>query len=220
MDKIYRSIIFATDLGPQSLYIGQHAVKINALCNAQLFALHVVEPPMTHAKDFHERDALLSKSVESATKSLAALCQQLNVANMTQIVKVGSPQDEILTTSAHHQCDLIIVGSHGIGGYTHALGSTTHYLLNESHCDVLTVQVTHLKDAVPAKAPPNQYLWQVFDDKKIKELNKITSKYMSSEHGFGAQVKYGPKPSMRPPGAPFKGGTRKNEDDDNDSNKD
>lgn len=217
MDKIYQSILFATDLGPQSLYIGEHAKKISALCQAQMYVLHVIEPPMTYTVHFSERDEILKKSKENATHSLAALCQKLKSDNIIQIIEVGTPQDEILTVSAHHQCDLIIVGSHGIGGYTHALGSTAHHLLSESPCDVLTVQVTHLQNAISPTAPSSKYLWQAIDESKIKELNKTSAKYVSSEHGFGAQVQRGPRPSMRPPGSPFKGGTRKknNEDEDN-----
>ncbi len=217
MNNLYQNIIFATDLGPQSLYIGQHAAKMATLCKAKLFALHVVEPPMTYTVEFHEREKLLKQSTQAANQSLAALCQQLKVTNIQQLVKVGTPQDEILSLSEEHQCDLIIVGSHGVGGYTHALGSTAHHLLGEARCDVLTVQVTHLKNAI-APSPSEHYLWQAIDDKKLDELNKTTSKYMGSEHGFGSEVRRGPRPTLRPGSTPFKGGTRKPRDDE-DNNK-
>ncbi|MBS0288112.1 MAG: universal stress protein [Proteobacteria bacterium] len=210
MDKIYGRIIFATDLGPQSLYIGQHAAKISRLCQAQLIAMHVIEPPLTYTVEFNKRDAQLKDQLKRASLSLAALCEQLKIKDIEQVVKVGSPQNEILTQSLHLQCDLIVVGSHGVGGYTHALGSTAHHLLSEAHCDVLTVQVTHLEQAIQPNPSAELYLWQALDTKKIQKTPQARGpKYTSSEHGFGGYVQRGPRLTMRPPGTPIRGGTRR-----------
>ncbi len=213
MDKLYQRIIFATDLGPQSLYIANHAVKLSRLCQASLIALHVVEPPMTYTVQFHERDENLKAATDNAAVSLKALCEKLASPEIVQIIQVGAPQDQILALSIQHDCDLIIVGSHGVGGYSHALGSTAHHLQNESHCDLLTVQVRHLQKVIGNQAPSGRYLWQLLDENKIANTSSRKDPTYGSAHGFGEQVHSGPRLSPRPPGAPYRGGSRKDKTD-------
>ncbi len=218
VDNIYTRILFATDLGPQSLYIGQHALKISKLCKAECVVLHVIEPPVTYTADFAEREKLVKKVQTAAQKSLGALGAQLGIVSSEQLIRVGLPQEEILAYSIKHQCDLIVVGSHGIGGYTHSLGSTAHHLTGEAHCDVLIVQVSHLQKEIEANPPSGLYLWQApMDDKPKAPSVSKGSKWGGSEKGFGDEVRRGPRPGIRPPGTPYKGGTRKRTSEENDS---
>lgn len=206
MDEPYSHIIFAIDLGPQSLYIAHHAVNLSKICQAKLYALHIIEPPITYLTHFSEQESALQKSKNIANQSLNALCEQVGISIENRILTVGNPQEEILEISRKQQCDLIIVGSHGIGGYTHALGSTTHHLLEQSDCDVLIIQVKHLQKEIEEQASKDKYLWQL---KSSLSLPSSQSKRQyGSEKGFGEVVRRGPHPSLHPSAIPYKGGTR------------
>lgn len=217
MDKIFSRILFATDLGPQSLYIGQQAVKLSSLCEAQLFALHVIEPPITYTSDFSGHDKSIEKSKTLATKSLTALCTQLEIPITQQLIQVGIPQSEILELCTKKRCDLIVVGSAGIGGYTHSLGSTAHKLLTEAPCNVFIVQVRSLEPQVAQHA---EYFWEP-PHQPSSTLRPQGPTQGGSISGFGEDIRRGPHLTNRPIGTPYKGGTRTrtSEEEENDPDK-
>lgn len=224
---MYSRLLFSTDLGPQSLYIGQRAFRLSQICEAELHILHVIEPPVTYTTNFSEREKILKKAQDVAKASLSALSVQLGLKESQQIISVGSPQNEILDIAFKGQMDLIIVGSHGIGGYTHALGSTAHYILSEAYCDVLIIQVSHLQEGI-ANEPPlkGEYLWQnraiSSTSATAKPGSPIGTLKYGSEKGFGEEVRRGPRPTIRPSNSPYKGGTRSrtSEDEEQEDKKD
>lgn len=222
MEKLYTHILYATDLGPQSYYIGARALQIAKLNQATLSMIHVIEPPMTHISDFAQRTKELDAALAQAKLNLNALCQQLCVPQATQIVCQGTPQDKIIEVALQNKCDLIMMGSHGVGGYTHVLGSTAQHIIASAHCDALIIQVAHLQDIIEKTTlVPGKFLWQSFTEINTKPAFDIQRKpQIGSEHGFGEFVKRGPHPSLRPSSSPYKGGTRKHGDEDeSDDNK-
>ncbi|MFI4937633.1 MAG: universal stress protein [Candidatus Berkiellales bacterium] len=216
MKTLYQKILFATDLGPQSYYIGERAVRLSQITSAKVQVLHVIEFPITYTANFAERENIMKKAEDVATKSLIALCTQLGIDPSLKIITQGEPQTEILEIAKEQKFDLIVVGSHGVGGYTHALGSTANTLLSTAHCDVLIIQVTHLQDEI-AKIPAQStgFLWQPLSASFFAKIRSATPEY-GSKKGFGSQVKTGPRLSMRPKGVPYHGGTREDEEDNND----
>lgn len=213
METLYTKILFATDLGPQSLYIGNQAKKLSSICHATLYIMHVIEPPLTYTAHFSEHEKEVKKLENNAKKSLNALSQELGIPLENQLLCMGTPQEEILAERNKKQSDLIVVGSHGIGGYTHSLGSTAHHLLNEAKSDVLIVQVTHLqKEIAMTPTSSGMYLWQALSHHSAQKQT-IRGQFSGSEKGFGEEVKRGPRLSKRPPGSPYRGGTRRREDD-------
>jgi universal stress protein A len=57
------------------------------------------------------------------------------------VVREGLPQRAILEVAAHHDSDLVIVGSHGRTGLAHRrLGSVSEAVVREAPCDVLVVR--------------------------------------------------------------------------------
>lgn len=62
----------------------------------------------------------------------------LRVDNVTIVVAVGRPHEEIARTAERLKCDVIVMGSQGrTGANKLMLGSTTHRLLRHSHLPVL-----------------------------------------------------------------------------------
>lgn len=209
---MYSRIIFATDLGPQSLYIAEQALALSILCEGELLLLHVVEPPLTDMADFSQREKTIQQMQSAAQKNLRALGLQLGLSETQQFMSLGEGQVAILSVTKEQQCDLIVVGSHGVGGYTHALGSTAQYIITHAHCNVLVVQVSHLKDIIEKTvSKATAHPWQI---PEITSAKLFSGPSFGSKKGFGGEVKRGPRMSPRPGGSPYRGGTRKVEDDD------
>lgn len=213
---IYQNILLATDLGPQSVYILKKAVTLRKLTDANLSVLHVLEPPVTYTAHFAEREQMLEKSKKAAEASLAALCALSNDNKLSYQLVVGAVQQMILETVDNLQSDLVIMGSHGVGGYFHALGSTVRSLMPALSSDLLVVQVKALEKIIAQHPPqPGHFLWQPYVDlSKSQTAERQSPKLSGSQKGFGDVVKKGPRKSMRPPGSPYHGGTR-GEDEDN-----
>ena len=53
----------------------------------------------------------------------------------------GQPRQEIHHLAKEHECDLIVVGSHGRHGLALLLGSTANDVLHGAPCDVLAVHL-------------------------------------------------------------------------------
>lgn len=209
---MYSKIIFATDLGPQSLYIAEQARALSILCKGKLFLLHVVEPPLTEVADFTQREKTIQQKQNSAKKSLSDLGLQLGLTTDDQFVALGEGQVEILRVAKEQHCDLIVVGSHGVGGYFHALGSTAQYIITHAHCNVLVVQVSHLKDIIEKTVTKaTAHPWQI---PEIISGKLFAGPTYGSKKGFGDEVKRGPRLSPRPGGSPYRGGTRKEDNGD------
>ncbi len=207
---MYSRMIFATDLGPQSLYIAEQALALSKLCQGELLLLHVVEPPLADTSDFSQREKMIQQKQSSAKQSLSDMCLELGLNESQQFLSLGEGQVEILRVAKEKQCDLIVVGSHGVGGYTHALGSTAQYIITHAHCNVLVVQVSHLKDIIEKTMPKaTAHPWQIPEISSGKLFEGPT---FGSKKGFGGEVKRGPRLSPRPGGTPYRGGTRFDED--------
>ena len=67
------------------------------------------------------------------------------------IVDVGQPARQILDCAARLPADLVVMGTHGAGGFEHLiLGSVTEKVLRRAACPVLTVPArAHTRSALP-----------------------------------------------------------------------
>ena len=60
---------------------------------------------------------------------------------MTTKIIEGIPQDAIVQEAHDWGADLIVLGTHGVGGFQHlVLGSVTEKVLRKASCPVLTVR--------------------------------------------------------------------------------
>jgi len=76
----------------------------------------------------------------------------------------------------------------------------------------LVVQVSHLKDIIEKTvAKATAHPWQI---PEITSGKLFSGPTYGSKKGFGDEVKRGPRLSPRPGGSPYRGGTRKKDNDD------
>lgn len=126
-----RQVLFPTDFSDVSRRAGRTAVAIAETFGARIHVLHVV-PPVTDPTPAQE--ALPDALAELATDPAPV------VATVT-----GLPAREIVRYARGHGIDLVVMGTHGRTGFSHALlGSVAEAVVRRAPCPVLTI---------PARAP-------------------------------------------------------------------
>lgn len=141
----YTHILMAVDFTKSGEQILAKALDIAELNNAKLSMLHVVEytPPVDYANDPMAINWGIddNEMLEQAKKSLQKFSKQHSLKNVDLNVEFGRPKHVISQFVKDHQCDLVIIGSHGRHGISLLLGSTTSAVLHAMPCDILTLKI-------------------------------------------------------------------------------
>jgi len=130
--KITR-ILCPTDFSQTSAHAVDQAIALAGYYKAGITALHVVTP-VEPALDAMPLDALRQE-----TARFFGAAAETNVA-VEVLVEVGSPIRHILDCASRMSASLIVMGTHGTGGFEHlVLGSVAERVLRKAPCPVLTV---------------------------------------------------------------------------------
>ena len=136
-------ILVPVDFSDCSLDALEYAVVVAQQAEASLMLLHVLEP-VSYGLDFtldHSRTGKQGR--ETWTKRLEELTSALMAAHVPveSRLRGGLPADSILDSAQTLPCDLIVMGTHGRRGISHALsGSVAEAVLRKALCPVLTVR--------------------------------------------------------------------------------
>ena len=136
-------ILVPVDFSDCSLDALEYAIVVAQQSKASLMLLHVLEP-VSYGLDFTLSHIRTREQVrESWTKRLEELAfshQHSNVPVESRL-RGGLPADSILDSAQTLPCDLIVMGTHGRRGFSHALsGSVAEAVLRKALCPVLTVR--------------------------------------------------------------------------------
>jgi len=136
-------ILVPVDFSECSLDALEYAVVVAQQSKASLMLLHVLEP-VSYGLDFTLSHIRTREQVrENWTKRLEKLAsshQHSHVPVESQL-RGGLPADSILDSAQTLPCDLIVMGTHGRRGISHALsGSVAEAVLRKALCPVLTVR--------------------------------------------------------------------------------
>lgn len=145
-------ILVASDLSPSSRPALQTALGLATLTSAELDVLHVREGELHNralfsAEPLGDRELLAriaGREVEDAARALGDQLATLDEGPSRRVaatlVKTGIASDVILSTAAELEADLIVVGTHGRRGFSHALlGSVAERVARAASVPVLTV---------------------------------------------------------------------------------
>lgn len=147
---MFTAIITAIDGSDASTKALDTAASIAKIYGAQLHILNVPQDettalvmsgvggyvPMTPTIPFEDLKAAGEQIVSKARE----YCDNLEVANVTTHVRVGSAAQEVLSLADEVNADLIVTGRRGLGGFASLLlGSTSHAILNGAECACLSV---------------------------------------------------------------------------------
>jgi len=129
---MYKRLLVAVDVSEQSYKTLDHAVAIAEKFDSELTLLAVVPKMITFSPyDYHafarvrtEQKAFYQEALTDAEANVRSKHADLNVST---ILMEGRPSATIVNVSEKEGCDMIIMGSRGMGGITGwVLGSTSH----------------------------------------------------------------------------------------------
>jgi nucleotide-binding universal stress UspA family protein len=148
-----QKLLVATDFSDYSKEALDHAVYLTQKIGAELYLLHVFEPPFfSHAgvspSVQREVQHWIEQNKKEASEKLKAIMEAVRLQGIkaSSLFKEGAPFLEILKSAEEIPADLIVMGTHGRTGLPHVLmGSVAERVVRKAPCPVLTVRSKALK---------------------------------------------------------------------------
>lgn len=145
---LYTHILVAVDLTEECHAVIQRAQGLARSSNAKLSLVNVVEPmAMAFGGDVPMDLSLLQQQqFDQARERIDTFAKGYpELTPEARHLIYGQPRQEIHRLASEHNCDLIVVGSHGRHGLALLLGSTANDVLHGAPCDVLAVRLKQPK---------------------------------------------------------------------------
>jgi nucleotide-binding universal stress UspA family protein len=139
---MFKHILCPVDFSEASEHAIQYAIALARIHHADITALHVYSPPFvppdTPVLEALSRDDDMRRlETEAAALFADATTRGLRV---DVIVEHGQAARDILTHAAALPADVIVMGTHGAGGFEHLmLGSVAEKVVRKATCPVFTV---------------------------------------------------------------------------------
>jgi nucleotide-binding universal stress UspA family protein len=138
-----KRILCPVDLSPASLHALDHAAAVARWYKASVTALHVYDPIFMPVPGLPAPQDRVSETERARVHAeVAAWCRTAATEDVEVdvLVAVGQPATCILDRAVTLPADLIVMGTHGAGGFEHlVLGSVAEKVLRKANCAVLTV---------------------------------------------------------------------------------
>jgi universal stress protein A len=146
-----KRILCPTDFSESSAKAIAFAEKLAEATGAEFVLFHAFDLPATWtiSGQEHPRDPRIEKQLDEV------LSNSPIQSRVQRLLHAGEPGEVICWVAQEHQCDLIVMGTHGRTGIKHLLfGSIAEYVLEHARCPVLTVR-NRLADEMPLSRPVN-----------------------------------------------------------------
>lgn len=147
---MYKRILVATDGSPLSTQAVSSAIDLAALAGAELVALKVVPCyPQSYfegglalqAAEVGRVEQQWEEEAQSIVNAVREEALKKGVKTTAITVKSDIVSDAIISAAKKHDCDLIVMASHGRRGIKRMLlGSETQQVLTHSHTPVLVLR--------------------------------------------------------------------------------
>ena len=143
--RYVNQILCPVDLSDVSQQAVDHAVLMARWYTAKITALHVTNPIVIPTTDFAVVGygpvvALTDDDVKEARERVLACFPAAQPVDVDVHIESGHPANRILERAAALPADLIVIGTHGHGGFERlVLGSVTEKVLRKATCPVMTV---------------------------------------------------------------------------------
>lgn len=138
-----QKILTPTDFSEFSKHALHYGREFAERFGATLHLLHVIDESLampdplmgSPVSDIEQRD--LQRNAEASLASLP----EVEGMDTVRAIHVGTPFVEIVRYAKQNEIDLIVMGTHGRSGLTHALvGSTAERVVRKAPCPVLTIR--------------------------------------------------------------------------------
>jgi nucleotide-binding universal stress UspA family protein len=158
-----RSLLCPVDFSEQSRHALSWAAAIAQRRSGQVTVLSVVEPLLAQAARIRLNVDLVQTEVEPELRQFveATLPEPVRQATHLRIeVTTGEPSEAILLAARRLKAGLIVMGTHGLGGFRKLLlGSTTEKVLRRTETPVLVVPEGAV--TAPAAEQPGVHLKKI-----------------------------------------------------------
>ncbi len=139
----FKRVLCAVDFSASSAVVMQYGVSLAQESRGSLTLMHAIEAlPLYY--DFTPPAVVdLDAWSAAARRRLGELVPESTRAScsITHVVRLGKPYRQILELAAEARADLIVMGIQGRGAADlFFFGSTTHHVLREAKCAVLTLR--------------------------------------------------------------------------------
>jgi CPA2 family monovalent cation:H+ antiporter-2 len=139
--RTIHQILCPIDLSDASRHALDHARALATWYQAKITVLHVCPPIAIPASDYVVVGAVpppVLTDERARQEVLAFIGGERDDTSV--VIESGQATRGILTVASNLPADLIVIGTHGIGGFEHLLlGSVTEKVLRQTACPVLTV---------------------------------------------------------------------------------
>jgi nucleotide-binding universal stress UspA family protein len=142
----WKRILCPIDFSDASRAALETAADLARRFGATLTLLHAYPVPGYTFPDgsFVASSKMLDELADQARRHLEEwkdIAASLGLPGVEAVTAVGEPAHEIVTWATAHGADLVVVGTHGRTGLTHALmGSVAERVVRRAPCPVLTVR--------------------------------------------------------------------------------
>lgn len=141
----YQHLLVPVDLRAHSHLVLQRAARMaSASGGARITVMHVVEYlPLDPVGDtLSPTPVEVTEDLSAqATKRIAQLCDDEDLSDARQLVRVGATQDEIIDVAREIGADLIVIGNHERHGLGVLFSRTEDRVLHQATCDILAVHL-------------------------------------------------------------------------------
>jgi universal stress protein A len=144
----FKRILCPTDFSEPAGQAVQVAVEMARHCQSRLFLVHVVPPvpvpyqPLASPGPAFDVTTYLGELTETSKKTLKAYAEvRVPPEVMADLrVSAGDPALEILRQAQELEADLIVIATHGHGGWRRFLfGSVAEKVVRQATCPVLVI---------------------------------------------------------------------------------
>lgn len=142
--KIHK-ILVPVDFSDYSIAALKYAAEFAAVFGSELIVPYILEP-MIYPPDLTVGQIPLPPYEIEVTQKAKEELEKLispyrNNLKISYEVRAGKPYLEIVELAREHNCDLIIISSHGRTGMEHLLfGGTSEKVIRKASCPVLTLR--------------------------------------------------------------------------------
>jgi nucleotide-binding universal stress UspA family protein len=157
----FETILMPTDFSAPSQHALEYAVALARQSGAALHLVNVVAQPIeiaTSPEGYYVEYAALRRELrDDAERQLAALVKSITGVKVTTDVLDGSPARAIVAAAGDKKCQLIVMGTHGRGFFSHlVLGSVAERVVRTAACPVLTVTAATAEAQTPGAAKASE----------------------------------------------------------------
>jgi nucleotide-binding universal stress UspA family protein len=139
---MFEKILLATDGSAHAWQALAYAQELALRDQAQIVIVHAFDPVPTYLGD-QPRNRVAARHVSAGEDVASQAAEALREAGVDVVVEVleGPPAEAILKVAQVRGCDLVVMGTRGLGALTSLLlGSVSHRVLAHARVPVMIVR--------------------------------------------------------------------------------